>query len=392
MLSACASICDFRALARRRLPHFLFEYYDGSSFAGITSQRNRDDLDAIELAHPTLAADDDRMVMQSPDTRVSIFGQTLSLPVVLGPVGLAGMAWPRGERQAARAAAAAGVATCLSSTSICDIAEVAGEAPPWFQLYLLRDRDLAEGILSAALDAGCRTLVLTVDTPMLGIRWRDYRSGLNDRTLVGTLRRGAQIAARPGWSMRTLSGGMPITLGNISRVLGGGASLAECMAFTATGLETRFDAATLRWLRAKWPHTLIIKGVSEPEDAMMAVDCGFDGIVVSNHGGRQLDGVRSSIRSLVAIADTLQSRVPLMLDSGVRSGIDVVKALALGASAVLIGRPWVFALGAGGYAGVSRLLECLAREVEVAMALCGVSRISDLRQGGVATIPANWRR
>ena len=202
---------------------------------------------------------------------------------------------------------------------------------PWFQLYLMRDREVAARMLHAAENAGCRTLVLTVDTQVLGVRRRDARSGINDSTAWGKLRRGGQIAARPGWAMRMARTGLPITLGNISTALGGNVSFADCMAYTANGLERQFDSAALRWLRDKWPHNLVIKGLTEPEDAKLAIAHGVDGIIVSNHGGRQLDGVRSSIRSLVAIKQATQDRIPLVLDSGVRSGIDVIKALALGA-------------------------------------------------------------
>lgn len=389
MLSAWASVEDFRAAAKRRLPHFLFEYYDSSSFGGTTSVRNRADLDAVELVHATLSGSRGVSAADRPDTRTCVLGQDLSMPVILSPVGLAGMAWPRGESAAAKAADKAGIVTCLSTTSVCDIREVARQAPPWLQLYLLRDRGLAERMLATALEAGCKTLVLTVDTPVLGIRWRDFRSGLNDRTFAGSLRRGTQIAARPRWAAGMARGGLPVTLGNVSHLLGG-AGLAQCMAFTSNGLETNFDSSSLQWVRENWPHRLIVKGVTEAGDARLAVDLGYDGIVVSNHGGRQLDGARSSIRSLVAVADAVAGQVPLLVDSGIRSGVDIVKALALGASAVMFGRPWVYALGAAGGAGVTRLLDCLRTELEVAMTLCGVRSIQELRESTLARKPVHW--
>jgi len=367
-----ASIGDYRELARRRLPRFLFEYIDGGSYSETTLRRNVSDLQDIALRQRVLRD------VSNIDLSTTLFGQKSALPVALAPIGLAGMNARRGEVQAARAAAAFGVPFTLSTVSACPIEEVAKGAPApfWFQLYMIRDRAFMKDLLARAAEAGCPALVFTVDMPVPGSRYRDLRSGLAGAPgLAGDLRRIWQAVQRPAWAWDVGVNGRPHALGNVAPVLGDGSGLEDFFAWMRANFDPSVTWSDLEWVRDQWKGPLIIKGLLDPEDARAAVDLGADGLVVSNHGGRQLDGALSSARALPAIAEAVQGKVTVLADGGVRSGLDVVRMLALGADGVLIGRAWAYALAARGEAGVTHVLDLLAAEMTVAMALSGVTSV-----------------
>lgn len=372
-----ASIGDYRELARRRLPRFLFDYIDGGSYSETTLRRNVSDLQDIALRQRVLRD------VSNIDLSTTLFGQKSALPVALAPVGLAGMNARRGEVQAARAAAAFGVPFTLSTVSACPIREVAqgSPAPFWFQLYMIRDRAFMKDLLAQAVQAGCSALVFTVDMPVPGSRYRDLRSGLAGAPgLMGDLRRVWQAACRPQWAWDVGVNGRPHALGNVAPVLGDGSGLEDFFAWMRDNFDPTVTWDDLRWVRDQWKGPLIIKGVLDAEDARAAVDLGADGLVVSNHGGRQLDGALSSARALPAIAKAVEGRVTVLADGGVRSGLDVVRMLALGADGVLIGRAWAYALAARGQAGVTHVLEILAAEMRVAMALSGATSVGEISE------------
>ncbi len=377
-----AAINDFREAARRRLPHFLFEYIDGGSYAETTLGRNIKDLQDISLRQQVLRD------VSSIDLSTTLFGQTYALPAGLAPVGLAGMNARRGEVQAIRAAQGAGAPFCLSTVSVCAIEEVraASVAPFWFQLYVMRDRGFMRDLLARAKAAGCTTLIFTVDLPVTGARYRDVRSGLAAKpTIGGRLHRAAQIAARPGWAFDVGLFGGPHSLGNIVAAMGPGKSdLQNFLGFINANFDPSITWNDLAFIREAWDGQLILKGVLEANDAREAAKLGADGIVVSNHGGRQLDGALSSARALPSIADAVGDDLTILADGGVRSGLDVVRMLALGARGVLLGRAWAFALAAEGEAGVSRMLGLIAAEMKVAMALTGVTRIDQITRSLLA--------
>ncbi|WP_448664056.1 FMN-dependent L-lactate dehydrogenase LldD [Sphingomonas sp. CJ20] len=363
-----ASASDFRESARQRLPRFLFDYADGGAYAEETLRRNVSDLSGIALRQRVLRD------VAAIDLTTTLFGQRLALPVGLGPVGIAGMYARRGEMQAARAARAAGVPMCLSTVSICPIEEVAQAADPfWFQLYVIRDRAFMRDLIARAKAAGAKALVFTVDMPVPGARYRDAHSGMSGPR--APLRRVLQAMGRPRWAWDVGLRGRPHTLGNLLPVLGSDSGLNDYMGWLGANFDPSIQWRDLEWIRAAWDGPLIIKGILDPEDAREAAAIGADGIVVSNHGGRQLDGVLSTARALPAIADAVRDRMTVLADSGVRNGLDVVRMLALGAHGVLLGRAWVYALAAQGEAGVARLLDLIAKEMTVAMTLTGVNRI-----------------
>lgn len=372
-----ANIADFREAARRRLPHFLFEYVDGGSYAEATLRRNVSDLAEIALRQRVLAD------VADIDLSAELFGQRQAMPVALAPIGLAGMNARRGEVQALRAAQGAGVPFTLSTVSVCPLGEVSAAAskPFWFQLYMIRDRGHMRELLAQAREAQVSTLIFTVDMPVPGSRYRDVRSGLAGASgLTGDLRRFAQAAMRPGWAWDVGLWGRPHHLGNIAPVLKGRTGLEDFFAWMRTNFDPGINWRDLDFIRSEWSGPLILKGILDPEDAKQAADVGADGIVVSNHGGRQLDGVLSTARALPPIADAVGDRLTVLADGGVRSGLDVVRMLALGAKGVLLGRAWAFALAAGGEAGVSKMLRLIDAEMRVAMALTGVTRVSAINR------------
>jgi len=370
-----ASITDYRALAKRRLPHFLFEYIDGGSYAEVSLRRNIADLEQVALRQRVLRN------VSVIDTSTNIFGQRLSMPVILAPIGLAGMNARRGECQAARAAAAAGIPFCLSTLSVCSLAEVASSSaqPLWLQLYMIRDRSFMVSLLSEAERVGCSALVFTVDMPVPGSRYRDYRSGLaGSPGFAGSMRRGAQAMLKPGWAWDVGLHGRPHVLGNVAPVLGRNSGLEDFFAWMRGNFDPTVTWNDIAWVRSHWKGPLILKGILDSQDAAHASQIGVEGIVVSNHGGRQLDGVPSTARVLPSIVEAAGDRVTVLVDGGVRSGLDVVRMLALGAKGVLVGRAWVYALAARGERGVTHVLELLEAEMRVAMALTGANEINAL--------------
>lgn len=363
-----SSANDFREAARRRLPRFLFDYADGGAYAEETLRRNEADLAGIALRQRVLKD------VASIDLKTTLFGRKVGLPVALGPVGISGMYARRGELQAARAARAAGIPACLSTVSICSIEEVGQAADPfWFQLYVLRDRAFMKDLIARAKAAGAAALVFTVDMPVPGARYRDAHSGMSGPNAA--VRRVLQAMGKPGWSWDVGLMGRPHLLGNLLPVLGKDSGLNDYMGWLGANFDPSIQWKDLEWIRAAWDGPLIIKGILDPEDAREAAAIGADGIVVSNHGGRQLDGVLSSARALPAIADAVGDKLTVLADGGVRNGLDVVRMLALGAQGVLLGRAWVYALAAQGEAGVAKLLDLIAKEMTVAMTLTGVNRI-----------------
>lgn len=370
-----ASIPDFRELARRRLPHFLFEYIDGGSYAETTLGRNIEDLRDIALRQRVLRD------VSGLDLSTELFGQRQSLPVALAPIGLAGMNARRGECQAVRAAETAGVPFTLSTVSACSLGEVAKAAskPFWFQLYMTRDRGFMRELLQEAVELNCSTLVFTVDMPVPGSRYRDYHSGLAGASgMKGAIRRALQGAMKPAWAWDVGLMGRPHALGNVVRKLEGKTGIEDFFAWMRNNFDSSISWRDLDFIRSEWSGPLVIKGLLDAEDAVEAANLGADGIVVSNHGGRQLDGVLSTARALPAIADAVGDRMTVLADGGVRSGLDVVRLLALGAKGVLLGRAWVFALAAQGQAGVQHMLRLIEAEMRVAMTLTGVRTIAEI--------------
>jgi L-lactate dehydrogenase (cytochrome) len=368
-----ATFADYRELARRRLPRQLFDYIDGGSYQEITLRNNAGDLDRLRIRQQVLR-DVSRL-----DLSVSVLGEHWSMPVAFAPIGLAGLMRRRGEVQAARAAEAAGVPFSLSTVGLCSIEEVAqaSRKPFWFQLYMMRDRGFVAEIIGRARQARCSALVLTVDLAYTGARYRDVRSGLAGGLDVrGKLAVALDRVRRIAWVRDVALGGRPLVFGTIASKLPHARSLPEFVDFVQGNFDPSVTWKDVEWIRSLWGGPIVIKGVLDPADATMAADAGAQAIVVSNHGGRQLDSVPSTIVALPAIVDAVGDRLDVLFDGGLRSGLDVVKALALGAKGCLIGRAWVYALAAMGEAGVTRMLQTIRREIEVAMALAGVTSIS----------------
>jgi L-lactate dehydrogenase (cytochrome) len=372
-VSAPVCVADYRKAARARLPRLLFDYIDGGAYAEATLAANTDDLAALKLRQRVLRD------VSTVSLATELFGQTLSMPVVLAPVGLAGMFARRGETKAARAAKAAGTAFCLSTVGVCTIEEVAAAAgaPPWFQLYMIRDRGVMTDVLARARAAGCPVLVLTVDLPVPGVRYRDVRSGLAlPPTPLGAVRRAVAGLSHPRWLWDVYLNGRPHGIGNLAQAIGAG-GVAAYWPWIAANFDPRLTWKDLDWIRQHWSGPIVVKGVLDPDDAREARRIGVDGVVVSNHGGRQLDGAPSTIAALPAIAEAVGGDLAVLMDGGVRSGLDVVKALAAGAKACLIGRPWAWALGARGEAGVAHVLEVIRAEMLTALALTGCTDVRD---------------
>lgn len=371
-----ANIEDYRSLARKRLPHFLFEYIDGGAFSETTLRNNTADLQTIALRQRVLRD------VSSISTATTLFGQEYAMPLGLSPVGIAGLNARRGEVQAAQAAEKAGVPFCLSTVSACSINEVRAEVenPFWFQLYMIKDRGFLREILARAKAAGTETLLFTVDMPVPATRYRDMRSGLSSGSMLQRkITRACQVLTRPRWAWDVGLFGRPHNLGNIAPVLGDNAGIDEFWGWLAQNFDPTVTWADIDRVRSEWDGKFVVKGILDPEDARQAATIGADGIIVSNHGGRQLDGALSSIRALPAIADAVRGDLTVIMDSGIRSGLDVVRALALGADFVMIGRPWVYALAARQKQGVSEILDIFKNEIRVAMALSGCTSIEAVR-------------
>ncbi|CAM5200041.1 L-lactate dehydrogenase OS=Castellaniella defragrans OX=75697 GN=lldD PE=3 SV=1 [Castellaniella defragrans] len=363
---------DYRAAAKRRVPPFLFHYADGGAYAEYTLQHNVSDLAGIALRQRVLRD------MSTLDLSTRVFGESLSMPVAIAPVGLAGMYARRGEVQAAQAADRHGIPFTLSTVSLCPIEEVAPaiSRPMWFQLYVLKDRGFMKSVLERAQAAGVSALVFTVDMPVPGARYRDAHAGMSGP--YAALRRYWQAVCHPRWAWDVGLWGRPHDLGNVSRYLGKATGLEDYIGWLGANFDPSISWKDLEWIREFWKGPMVIKGILDPDDARDAVRFGADGIVVSNHGGRQLDGALTSAKALPAIADAVKGDLTVLADSGVRTGLDVVRMLALGADMVLLGRPYVYALAAGGGAGVSNLLTLIEKEMRVAMTLTGARTIADI--------------
>ncbi|WP_214349177.1 FMN-dependent L-lactate dehydrogenase LldD [Pseudomonas congelans] len=367
-----SSASDYRAAAKRKLPRFLFDYIDGGAYAEHTLRANSSDLSGISLRQRVLKNVDNL----SLETR--LFGESLAMPIILSPVGLSGMYARRGEVQAAKAAANKRVPFCLSTVSVCSIEEVASQSKQaiWFQLYVLKDRGFMKNALERAKAAGVTTLVFTVDMPTPGARYRDAHSGMSGPYAAS--RRILQAMTKPDWAVNVGLLGRPHDLGNISRYLGKATTLEDYVGWLANNFDPSISWKDLEWIREFWQGPMIIKGILDPQDARDALSFGADGIVVSNHGGRQLDGALSTARALPPIVQAVGSDLTVLVDSGIRSGLDVVRMLALGAKGVLLGRSMAYALGADGQRGVENMLDIFAREMHVAMTLTGVTSIEQI--------------
>ncbi|WP_312328946.1 FMN-dependent L-lactate dehydrogenase LldD [Stenotrophomonas sp.] len=365
---------DYRAAAQRRLPPFLFHYADGGAYAEHTLRRNVDDLADIALRQRVLRD------MGALSLEAELLGERMAMPVALGPVGLTGMFARRGEVQAARAAASRGIPFTLSTVSVCPIEEVAPVIgrPMWFQLYVLKDRGFMRNALERAKAAGVTTLVFTVDMPVPGARYRDAHSGMSGPNAA--MRRMLQAVTHPRWAWEVGLRGRPHDLGNVSAYRGSPTGLADYIGWLGSNFDPSISWKDLEWIREFWSGPMVIKGILDPDDARDAVRFGADGIVVSNHGGRQLDGVLSTARALPAIAAAVKGEVEILADSGIRTGLDVVRMLALGADGVLLGRAFVYALATHGEAGVANLLDLIAKEMRVAMTLTGARTLADISE------------
>lgn len=367
-----SSASDYREAARRKLPPFLFHYIDGGAGSEATLRANVDDLSAISVRQ--------RVLKGAAEVSLSTawFGRPSALPLILGPVGLAGMFARRGEKQLARAASSCGIPCTLSTVSVCSIEEVAAQSPQplWFQLYVLKDRGFMRNVLERARATGVTTLVFTVDLPTPGPRYRDAHSGMSGP--YAPARRLWQALNRPGWAYDVGLMGRPHDLGNISAYLGRRVGLEDYIGWLTANMDPSIGWSDLEWIRDFWKGPMIIKGILDPEDARDALRFGADGIVVSNHGGRQLDGALSTARALPEIVQAIGGRLVVFADSGVRSGLDALRMLALGAKGVLLGRAAVYALAAGGQSGVEKMLAILANELRVCMTLTGVASIDEI--------------
>lgn len=365
---------DYRSLASKRLPGFLFDYLDGGATDEQTLRANKTDWHNIKLRQRVLV-DVERI-----DTTTTLAGEPCAMPVVLAPIGLAGMMARRGEVQASRSAEANNIPFTLSTVGICSVEEVqtASNRAFWFQLYMLRDRARIEALLDKAWSAGCRTLVFTIDLPQPGMRHRDTRNGLSSTGLRAKALKIGQLLSHPRWLWDVAIRGKPLHFGNLDDVMPG----ANDLDAIKTWIDAQFDPTVtwddIDWLRKRWQGQLILKGILDADDARQAVERGADGLVVSNHGGRQLDGVVSGVHKLPEILEAVERKTQILVDGGVRSGVDIYRALALGANGVMIGRPWAWALAAAGEAGLNTLLTSLHDELRLAMTLTGVTRIADI--------------
>jgi L-lactate dehydrogenase (cytochrome) len=371
-----ATALDYRELARRRLPRQMFDYIDGGAYEESTMAANLTELHRILLR---------QIVMRDVSVReqaCEVLGQSLSMPVILGPVGLAGMFATRAEVQVAQAAGEEGVPFVESTVSICGIEEVAAatDSPPWFQLYVMRDRDYAEQLMARASAAGSPVLVLTVDLAVVGARHRDTRNAMVGEGHSGRarFRRTLDLLAHPGWIRDVAIRGRPLTFGNLEEAVPDARSPEDFKDWVDAQFDPSVTWQDIAWVRDNWDGKLVIKGLLDPEDARRAADAGADAVVVSNHGGRQLDSVPATATVLPAVAEAVGDRVEVLVDGGVRTGLDVVKMMALGARAVMIGRPWAWAVAGRGEAGVRHLLQGIRADIDTALALTGQTSVADL--------------
>jgi L-lactate dehydrogenase (cytochrome) len=374
-----ACIEDLRALARRRVPRAFFDYADSGSYNEETLRGNRADLEAIKLRQRVLVDVSQRSLA------TMVVGQKISAPLILAPVGLTGMQHGDGEILSAQAANEAGIPYALSTMSICSIEDVAQATrkPFWFQLYVIRDRGFSKDILERAMAAKCNALILTVDLQVLGQRHRDVRNGMTVPPEI-RIKNIIDIATKPAWAFGILMGKRK-TFGNLAGHVKGMDNVNSLAAWIGTQFDPALSWQDVEWIKKIWPGKLILKGILDPDDAKTAVKLGADAIVVSNHGGRQLDGAPSSISALPAVVDAVGSDTEVLFDGGIRTGADILRALGLGARACMIGRAYIYGLGAGGKAGVAKAIDILENELSVAMALTGTVKISDIDGGVIAS-------
>jgi L-lactate dehydrogenase (cytochrome) len=367
-----SSATDFRPAARRVLPPFLFHYLDGGAGAEETLRANVDDLQSVKLRQRVLRGS------EQLDLGVDWFGQRYDLPIALAPVGLAGMYARRGEVQAVRAASKRNIPFIQSTVSVCPLAEVAAQAsrPIWFQLYVLKDRAFMRDVMRRASELGATTLVFTVDMPVPGARYRDLHSGMSGPN--GPMRRMIQAMLRPRWAWDVGLHGRPHDLGNISAYRGHATGLEDYIGWLASNFDPAISWQDLQWIRDEWKGKLVLKGILDVDDARDALAFGADGIVVSNHGGRQLDGALSTARALPAIAEAVKGQMTIFADGGIRTGTDVFRMLALGADGVLIGRAFVYAMAVAGQAGIEKLLAIMEKDIRTTMVLTGAKSIREI--------------
>ncbi len=363
---------DLRVLARRKVPKAFFDYVDSGSYSEETLRANRADLEHIKLRQRVMVDVSERSLA------TTIIGQKVSAPFVLAPIGLCGLQHGDGEILSAQAANDAGVPFTLSTMSICSIEQVAEATgkPFWFQLYVIRDRGFSKDILARAANAGCNALVLTVDLQVLGQRHRDIKNGMTVPPEI-RLNNIIDIASKPTWAFSVLRGKSK-TFGNLAGHVKGMEGVTSLAQWTNSQFDPALNWKDVEWIQKTWPGKLIIKGILDVEDAKTAVKLGADAIVVSNHGGRQLDGAPSSISALPPVAQAVGSDTEVLFDGGIRTGADIMRALALGARACLIGRAYIYGLGAGGRVGVSKAIDILKNELSVTMALTGTNRVTDI--------------
>ncbi|VCU68147.1 L-lactate dehydrogenase [cytochrome] [Pigmentiphaga humi] len=371
-MPAITCIEDLRQLARKRVPRAFYDYADSGSYTECTYRANADDLAAIKLRQRVAINVEDR------STRATMLGQEVSMPVAISPTGLAGMQWADGEILGAQAAEAFGIPFTLSTMSICSIEDVAAATtrPFWFQLYVMRDRGFIADLIQRAKAARCSALVLTLDLQILGQRHKDIRNGMTV-PLRPTLANLLDVAGKPGWALRML-GAKRKTFGNLAGYVKDASDINSLGRWTARQFDPTLSWKDVEWIRQQWGGKLIMKGILDAEDASIAASCGADAIVVSNHGGRQLDGALSSIAALPAVVEAVGHQTEVLFDGGVRSGQDVLKALALGARGAMIGRAFLYGLGAMGKPGVSAALDIIQKELDVSMALTGTRTIGEI--------------
>ena len=370
-MAPATCVMDLRERAKRRVPRAIFDYADRGSYDELTISENRRALDAIKLRQKVMVD------VSAQQLSTTLLGQTIAMPLAIAPTGLTGLFHPNGEAHGARAAAKAGIPFCLSTMSILsieDVAELSG-APFWFQLYVMRDRGFSASLVERAKAAGCPALVLTLDLQVQGQRHRDIKNGLAVPPKL-TLSNALDIASKPGWAFGML-GARRKSFGNLEEQLKKAGNLATLLEWIANQFDPSLNWSDVEWVRSLWPGKLILKGVMDAEDAKRAVQSGADAIVVSNHGGRQLDGAASSIEVLQEVVNAVGGSTEVMFDSGVRSGQDVFKALALGATSCMIGKAFLWSLASGGEEGVTAALNFIRKELAVTMALTGVG---DVRQ------------
>jgi L-lactate dehydrogenase (cytochrome) len=370
-MAVITNIEDLRILAKKRVPRMFYDYADSGSWTESTYRANQEDFGKLKLRQRVAVNIDNRSL------RTKMIGQDVAMPVALAPTGLTGMQHADGEILAARAAEKCGVPFTLSTMSICSIEDVAShtKAPFWFQLYVMRDRDFIERLIERARAARCSALMLTLDLQILGQRHKDLKNGLSappKPTLANML----NLATKPRWGLGML-GTRRRYFGNIVGHVKGVENMGSLSAWTSQQFDPRLNWNDVEWIKKLWGGKLILKGIMDAEDARLAADSGADALIVSNHGGRQLDGAPSSISALPPIVEAVGSRIEVWIDGGIRSGQDVLKAVALGAKGTLIGRPFLYGLGAMGEAGVTKCLEIIRNELDLTMAFCG---LTDIRQ------------